>query len=97
MKRIILAAVAVSALAVSPAAFAASASATVTVGGTVTKSCGNGNQSGGGVAAPSTVVLGEMVDANGQLAVTEKTITFGNTWCNGPANLAVTVSALDSG
>lgn len=97
MKRIILAAVAVSALAVSPAAFAASANATVTVGGQVTASCGNGNQSGGGVASPSVVALGEMVDGNGQLAVTEKTITFGNTWCNGPANLTVAVSDLDSG
>ncbi|MDO9337888.1 MAG: hypothetical protein Q7T61_15945 [Caulobacter sp.] len=98
MKRIILAAVAVSALALASQASAATgASATVNVGGSVTGACGNGAQSGGGVSAPSTISLGNMVDANGQLNVAEKDIEFGNTWCNGPANLSVTVSALDSG
>ena len=97
MKRIILAAVAVSALALAPQAFAAGASAQVTVGGSVAGACGNGNQSGGGVASPSNVLLGNLVDANGQLSVAEQTITFGNTWCNGPASLSVTATALDSG
>ncbi|MBI1405008.1 MAG: hypothetical protein GC145_02655 [Caulobacter sp.] len=95
MKRIILAAAAMSALFVAPQAFAASP--TVTVEGTVTPACGVGAQSGGGVADPSEVVLGEIVDSNGNLSVAAQTITFGNIWCNGNATLTMTTSALDSG
>lgn len=93
MKKILMTAAAVAMLAAP--AFAQDASSTVTVGGSVAPACGNGNQSGGGIEAPTTnVALGEMADSNGFLSVAEQTINFGNTWCNAAATVDLDVSQL---
>jgi len=96
MKTILMAASALSLLA-APAAFAQSVS-TVNVGGSVGALCGLGNQSGGGVSAPTTnVALGSMIDGNGFLNVGSQEISFGNVWCNNAATVNLTVGALTTG
>lgn len=89
---------AVSALALIAApAMAADGSSSIVVNGSVAGMCGAGHQSGGGVVTGNTPVdLGNLVDANGQLSVAATTLQFDNLWCNGPATLRLSATALSN-
>lgn len=94
-KTILMAATALSLLAAP--AFAQDASSQIVVNGSVAGMCGAGNQSGGGVVTGNTPIdLGSLVDANGQLSVAATTLQFDNMWCNGPANLTISATALSN-
>lgn len=94
MKKILIAAAALSTLA-APAF--AQTTQNVAVTGSVAKQCGLGNQSGGGTGGYTpTLALGSLVDGNGQLSVTPQNIGFGNVWCNGPASVSLSATALQS-
>src|SRR5690606_27729910 len=94
-KTILMAASALSLMA-APAAFAQETS-TIVVNGSVAGMCGVGGQSGGGVVVGNTPVeLGSLIDGNGQLNVAETDLQFDNMWCNGPASLEISASALSN-
>lgn len=108
MKKFLFAASAIGLLAASPA-FAQSSN-TVSLSGTVAKACGVGNHiSGSGTASGWTAgnVSGiVLTDGNGQFntPVDIANRSFGNLWCNAPANVSIEVtpfattnSTLDTG
>ncbi|MCC7267263.1 MAG: hypothetical protein IT546_07970 [Caulobacteraceae bacterium] len=72
----------------------------IPVNGNVPAACGVGHQSGGGpgpgYSLTANVALGDITDANGFLSVADKTINFGNIWCNGGATLTLAVTPLST-
>lgn len=97
MKAILFAASAIGLLAATPAY---AAEKTVNVTGSVVKACGLGDhKSGAGSSAgweQGDIALGAMTGADGKLAITTNLSqrSFGNVWCNAPANVTIDVSAL---
>jgi len=95
MKAILFAASAIGLLAATPAY---AAEKTITVSGTVAGACGLGNHKSGAESAPNwtqgDIALGAMTGADGKLAVSPVTRSFGNVWCNGPAVVTIDVSKL---
>lgn len=100
MKTILATVSAIGLLAAAPAYAATSAESTVNIGASVTAACGVGNHiSGNGVAAGYTtgdIDLGELADTNGQFstAISVPKRSFGNLWCNAPANVTLEVGSL---
>jgi len=99
MKKLLIAALAASAFAATPAF--AQASNQVNINANVVAACGVGNHiSGGGTAGGYTpkgdIDLGNFADGNGQFnsAISITNQSLGNLWCNGPANVTFEVSAL---
>lgn len=101
MKKLLIAALATAAFAAATPAFA-QASNQVNLSGTVAKACGVGNHiSGPGTAAGFTagdITNIPLADANGQLnaPVVYTNRSFGNLWCNAPAQVTIEVSALQN-
>lgn len=98
MKKILIAAAALSTLA-APAFAQVQSAATVpvnvAVSGTVAPLCGLGNQSGGGTGGYTpTLALGSLIDGNGQLNVAAQNIGFGNVWCNSAATVTLSTTQL---
>lgn len=96
MKTLLVAASAIGLLASTPA-FAAEQ--TVNVSATVTGACGLGDHKSGANEAPGwtqgDINLGAITGADGKLDVDTVTQrSFGNVWCNGPADVKVEVSSL---
>lgn len=91
-------ALAVSALALIASPALAQQSRAVNLEATVAGQCGLDNQSGGGQGGHTAdVEVGTIVDDNGFLDTTKAvTIGFGNVWCNGPAVLSLTPTALSN-
>jgi hypothetical protein len=98
MKKLLIAALATSAFVASPAF--GQASQTINISANVTKACGVGNHVGGDTPAvgfvTGPVALGNIADGNGQFntARVVTNVTFGNVWCNAPANVTIEVSPL---
>jgi len=99
MKTLLVAASAIGLLASAPV-YAQSVK-TVTVSGSVTGACGLGNHKSGASEAPGwaqgDIDLGEMAGADGKLDIDPANLSqrsFGNVWCNGPADVTIEVSAL---
>lgn len=95
MKKLLIATAALSMFAAPAFAATSSGVSSITVNGSVAGMCGAGNQSGGGTTTGnSPVELGSIIDGNGNLSVAATQIDFGNMWCNGPATLRVSATAL---
>lgn len=98
MKAVLFAASAIG-LIVSAPAYAAEK--TVNISATVGKSCGLGHHKSGYDSNPGwnqdDIVISNLIDANGQLDPAATTISnrsFGNIWCNSPADVSIELAAL---
>lgn len=100
MKTLLAAVSAIGLLASAPAYAQSTATGEILLNATVTPACGVGNHlSGPGVAAGFTDadITVNLANANGQFAgQTFTNRSFGNVWCNGPANVTMSVGALTS-
>lgn len=84
MKRLLMAAAALSFLA--GPALAQDAGAIAAIGGTVGGKCGT--------SASIPVNLGSLIDTQGFLSVADRALDFGEMWCNAPADLTMEIAAL---
>lgn len=99
MKKSLIVAASAIAMIASPA-FAQTAQGEIALTANVQKACGVGNHMSGASEAPgwdqSDIVV-TLADANGQFGgQTFTNRSFGNVWCNGPANVTLEASALTS-
>ena len=84
MKRLLIAAAALSFVA--GPSLAQAAGSVALIGGSVGGKCGT--------TGSSSVDLGSLIDAQGFLSVADRAIDFGEMWCNAPADLSLEVQAL---
>lgn len=98
MKAVLFAASAIGLLVSAPAH---AAEKTVNITATVGKACGLGHHKSGYDSNPGwnqdDIVIANLVDGNGQLDPSVTTIgnrSFGNIWCNSPANVSIELASL---
>lgn len=99
MKKILLAASALSLMAAAPAS--AQQVGEVLLTSTVAGACGVGNHKSGAAVNSSwnqDDIVVNLADSNGQFSgATFNNRSFGNVWCNGPANVTIEVGSLVNG
>jgi hypothetical protein len=98
MKKLLIAALAASTFAATPAF--AQATGEIVLNASVATQCGTGNHVSGATADPlwdQTDITVNLAGTNGQFqGQTFTNRSFGNVWCNGPAQVTISVGALQN-